>query len=109
MANKDTPLDVVAMDPDYPAPQQRPRCYLDIESDDEEYGRIVLELYNEICPITCENFRSLCTGEKGKSQLSTQPLCYRGCRFHRVIKAFMIQSGDFTARDGTGGESIYGQ
>ncbi|KAJ4833588.1 Peptidyl-prolyl cis-trans isomerase cyp40 [Turnera subulata] len=86
----------------------RPRCFLDISIGGELEGRIVVELYNDVVPKTAENFRALCTGEKGIGPNTGVPLHYKGCRFHRVIKSFMVQGGDISAGDGTGGESIYG-
>ncbi|KAL6043322.1 Peptidyl-prolyl cis-trans isomerase 7 [Balamuthia mandrillaris] len=84
-----------------------PRVFFDVTIGGEAAGRVTMELFADVVPKTAENFRALCTGEKGRGR-SGKNLHFKGCAFHRVIKDFMIQGGDFTNGDGTGGESIYG-
>lgn len=73
----------------------------------DEVGRVVIELRKDIVPRTVENFRCLCTGEKGFSTNGTH-LHYKGTKFHKVHKLFMVQGGDIVRNNGTSGESIYG-
>eukprot|EP01029_Cantina_marsupialis_P028355 TRINITY_DN776049_c0_g1_i1.p1 TRINITY_DN776049_c0_g1~~TRINITY_DN776049_c0_g1_i1.p1 ORF type:complete len:487 (-),score=197.22 TRINITY_DN776049_c0_g1_i1:154-1614(-) len=85
-----------------------PKVFFDMKiGDDEELKRIEFELFANTVPKTAENFRALCTGEKGEGA-SGKPLSYEKSVFHRCIKNFMLQGGDFTNFNGTGGESIYG-
>ncbi|WIA17336.1 hypothetical protein OEZ85_014199 [Tetradesmus obliquus] len=84
-----------------------PKVFFDVTADAAPLGRIVMELRADVVPKTAENFRCLCTGEKGVGK-SGKPLHFKGSSFHRVITDFMCQGGDFTAGNGTGGESIYG-
>lgn len=86
-----------------PALAANPRVALDVSIGGQPAGTLTLELFADVAPKTAENFRALCTGEKGEG------LAYAGSPFHRIIPGFMIQGGDFTNGNGTGGKSIYGE
>ncbi|TNN34566.1 Peptidyl-prolyl cis-trans isomerase [Liparis tanakae] len=78
----------------------KPRVFFDVASNGSPMGRVVMELRDDVVPKTAENFRALCTHDKGFG--------YKGSSFHRIIPKFMCQGGDFTNHNGTGGKSIYG-
>merc|ERR1719252_188422 len=84
-----------------------PKVFFDVSLGGTNAGRAVMELRKDVTPKTAENFRALCTGEKGTGS-SGKPLHFKGSTFHRVIPNFMCQGGDFTKGNGTGGKSIYG-
>ena len=85
------------------------KVFMEVAVDGSPLGRIEFKLYGDALPKTAENFRALCTGEKGKTADGKHALHYKGSKFHRVIPNFMLQGGDFTLGDGRGGESIYGE
>lgn len=78
-----------------------PKVFFDVEANEVSLGRVVMELRADVVPKTAENFRALCTGGKGYG--------YKGSTFHRVFPNLMVQGGDFTNHDGSGGQSIYGK
>ncbi|MGE6756899.1 peptidylprolyl isomerase [Corallococcus interemptor] len=84
------------------------KVFFDMSIGGQPAGRIVMELFSDDVPKTAENFRALCTGEKGMGK-SGKPLHFKGTPFHRVIPQFMCQGGDITLGNGYGGESIYGE
>lgn len=86
-----------------PAQAANPKVAMDVSIDGAPAGTMEFELFADVVPKTAENFRVLCAGEQGKG------MRYAGSPFHRIIPGFMIQGGDFTNGDGTGGKSIYGE
>ncbi|KAL2346047.1 hypothetical protein Fmac_000047 [Flemingia macrophylla] len=88
-------------------PEITHRVFLEVDIDGQRLGRIVIGLYGQVVPKTVENFRALCSGEKGKSDSGVK-LHYKGIPFHRIISGFVIQGGDIVHRDGRGYESVYG-
>ena len=97
LAKGDAPIDTVTT-----------KVFFDVQINGEDTGRIVFGLFGDTTPKTVENFRALCTGEKGTGK-SGKPLHFAHSFFHRIIPGFMAQGGDFTLGDGRGGESIYGE
>ncbi|KAM3366190.1 hypothetical protein ACQJBY_015593 [Aegilops geniculata] len=85
-----------------------PQVFLEISIDGRPAERITFELFADVVPKTAENFRALCTGEKGLGESTKKPLYFKGTHIHRIIPGFMAQAGDFSRGDGRGGESIYG-
>lgn len=90
-----------------PYSSSNPIVFMDISIGNVYAGRIIIELRKDVVPKTAENFRALCTGEKGIGQLG-KPLHYKGVKFHKVTRVYVAQSGDVVNNDGTAGESIYG-
>ncbi|KAK3036895.1 hypothetical protein RJ639_031513 [Escallonia herrerae] len=88
--------------------KENPLVFFDLSVNGDPLERIAIELFADVVPKTAENFRALCTGEKGVGISTGKPLHYKGTAFHRVIRGFMAQGGDFSKGNGTGGESIYG-
>ncbi|KAL5792850.1 hypothetical protein ACOSP7_001444 [Xanthoceras sorbifolium] len=88
--------------------RKNPLVFLDVSIDGDPVEKIIIELFADVVPKTAENFRALCTGENGIGKSTGKPLHFKGSMFHRIIKGFMAQGGDFSKGNGTGGESIYG-
>jgi peptidylprolyl isomerase len=112
VANYDVPMKKAMppkMDPIPTLPVVTHRAFIEISIDDETKGRIVLGLFGEIAPKAVENFMALCQCDRGQARITEKELCYRHTPIHRVIPNFLIQGGDFTHGDGTGGESIFGE
>lgn len=90
-----------------PAIRPNPRVFFEIRIGNKEAGRIEMELWEDKVPKTVRNFLALCAGA-GPGRHTRVPMHYKGCPFHRIVPGFMCQGGDFSRRNGTGGESIYG-
>lgn len=86
---------------------ERERVFLDFQHKKVNLGRVIIELFNDLVPITAKNFKALCTGEAGLAQSTNIPLCFRSSVIHRIIPGFVVQGGDFTLGNGRGGEAIY--
>ncbi|XP_042389222.1 peptidyl-prolyl cis-trans isomerase CYP63-like isoform X2 [Zingiber officinale] len=91
------------------ATKKNPVVFLEISVDGKPPERMDIELFADVVPKIAENFRALCTGEKGIGASTKVPLCYKGSTFHRIVKGFIAQGGDLSRQDGIGGESIYGR
>ncbi|ESL08627.1 cyclophilin [Trypanosoma rangeli SC58] len=89
----------------YPLNEVNPLVFLEITVEGDALGQITIELFHDTVPKTTENFRSLCTGERGHSQC---PLYYKGVPFHRIIPGFIVQGGDILKKDGRGNVSVFG-
>lgn len=87
---------------------KNPHVFMDISIGGGSAERITFELFANVVPKTAENFRALCTGERGLGASTQKPLYYKGTYIHRIVKGFVAQGGDFSSGDGKGGESIYG-
>ena len=98
---------------------KHPKVFLEFTIGSKSVGRVIIELYNDITPLTAENFRGLCTGEYARSQGQENTLAstsegskksklhYLGSKIHRIVDGFVIQGGDITKGDGTGGDCIF--
>ncbi|CAE7033800.1 ppiA [Symbiodinium natans] len=105
---KGAPSDLKELSMSDASSEENPKVFFSVKIGEEEPARVEMELFAKSYPKTVENFRALCTGEKGKGK-SGKPLTFKGSSFHRIIPGFMCQGGDFTNANGTGGESIYGE
>ena len=90
----------------YAVDYNNPCVFFDIAIDGQLVGRVAMELFVDVCPKTVENFRALCTGEKGSR--NGQRLCFKGSLFHHIVPDILCQGGDYVNHDGTGGDTIYG-